>query len=54
MDPVGVVAEQRGDAQGGGDDDAGRDVQGEVHSVREGGLSLDGDGSAQVGGDRYR
>lgn len=48
------AAQQRGDRDGRGGGDPGGDEQGEVHSVRESGVRLGGDGSAQMGGDGDR
>jgi hypothetical protein len=48
------AAQQRGDRDGGGGGDPGGDEQGEVHAVRESGVRLGGDGSAQMGGDGNR
>ena len=48
------VAQQRGDRDGGSGGDSGGDEQGEVHAVRESGVRLGGNGSAQMGGDGNR
>lgn len=49
-----LAAQEDRDGGGGGDDDPGRDVEREVHPVRERAVSLGGDGPAHARGDGDR